>query len=135
MERDSIIRTIYLYTFSLLGLVLVIIGGTQFLDLALKASVFKKADDEQRIFARQLPSPAIRPDMERWATDSTLTDGERAAVREWLVEYENWRTASAKLDPVTAQRQRTASTSLSLILVGLPLYFSHWRLIRKSSRA
>lgn len=135
MERDSIIRTIYLYTFSLLGLVLVIIGGTQFLDLALKASVFKKADDEQRIFARQLPSPAIRPDMERWATDSTLTDGERAAIREWLVEYENWRTASAKLDPVTAQRQRTASTSLSLILVGLPLYFSHWRLIRKSSRA
>ena len=135
MERDSIIRTIYLYTFSLLGLVLVIIGGTQFLDLALKASVFKKADDEQRIFARQLPSPAIRPDMERWATDSTLTDGERAAIREWLVEYENWRTASAKLDPVTAQRQRTASTSLSLILVGLPLYFSHWRLIRKSWRA
>jgi hypothetical protein len=135
MERDSIIRTIYLYTFSLLGLVLVIIGGTQFLDLALKASVFKKADDEQRIFARQLPAPAIRPDMERWATDSTFTDAQRAAIREWLAEYESWRTTSAKLDPVTAQRQRTASTSLSLILVGLPLYFFHWRLIRKSSRA
>jgi len=135
MERDSIIRTIYLYTFSLLGLVLVIIGGTQFLDLALKASVFKKADDEQRIFARQLPTPAIRPDMERWAADSTLTDAQRAVIREWLAEYESWRTTSAKLDPVTAQRQRTASTSLSLILVGLPLYFFHWRLIRKSSRA
>jgi hypothetical protein len=133
MERDSIIRTIYLYTFSLLGLVLVTIGGTQFLDMALKASVFKKADDEQRIFARQMPTPAIRPDMERWAADSTLTATERAALREWLAEYENWRTASAKLDPVTAQRQRTASTSLSLILVGLPLYFFHWRLIRTSS--
>ena len=132
MERDSIIRTIYLYTFSLLGLVLLTIGGTQILDLALKASVFKKADDEQRIFARQLPTPAFRPDMERWASDSTLTDAERAAVREWLAEYENWRTANAKLDPVVAQRQRTASTSLSLILVGLPLYFFHWRLIRRS---
>jgi hypothetical protein len=135
MERDSIIRTIYLYTFSLIGLVLVTIGGTQFLDLALKASIFKKADDEQRIFARQMPTPAMRPEMERWSADSTLTDAERARLREWLEEYENWKTSTAKLDPVSAQRQRTASTSLSLILVGLPLYFFHWRLIRKSWRA
>jgi hypothetical protein len=84
MERDSIIRTIYLYTFSLIGLVLVTIGGTQFLDLALKASIFKKADDEQRIFARQMPTPAMRPEMERWSADSTLTDAERARLREWL---------------------------------------------------
>jgi hypothetical protein len=135
MERDSIIRTIYLYTFSLLGLVLITIGGTQFVDLALKASVFKKADDEQRIFGRQLPAPATRPDMERWSADSTLTEAQRATIREWLVEYENWRETNAKLDPVAAQRQRTASTSLSLMLVGLPLYFFHWRLIRKSQRA
>lgn len=128
---DSIVRTIYLYTFSLLGLVLMTIGGVQFVDMALKAAVFKQADNEQRLFARQPPVPGIRPDMERWASDENLTEEQRETIRQWLADYEQWRETSAKIDPVTSQRQRTASTSLALVLVGLPLYVFHWRLIRK----
>jgi hypothetical protein len=131
MERDSIIRTIYLYTFSLLGLVLMTVGGVQFMDMALKAIVFKQADEEQRMYARQPPMAAMRPDMERWSSDSTLTEEQRATIRQWLADYENWSQTSAKLDPVAAQRQRTASTSLAFIMVGLPLYLLHWRMIKK----
>jgi len=133
MERDSVVRTIYLYIFALLGLVFITIGGVQFVDMALKAFVFTQADNEQRIFARQPPMPATRPDMERWATDEALTPEQRATVQQWLADYETWRDTSAKLDVVTAQRQRQASTSLALILVGLPLYFFHWRMIRPRS--
>ncbi len=44
MERKELIRTIYLYLFSLVGLVLVVIGLVQLVDLGLKAYVFTKAD-------------------------------------------------------------------------------------------
>lgn len=132
MERDPIVRTIYLYMFSLLGLVLVTIGGVQLVDMALKAAIFNQADEEQRIFAHQPPLPAMRPDMEKWASDSTLTEEQRELMRQSLEDYKAWREARAKVDPVTAQRQRTASSSIALILVGLPLFIVHWRLIRRS---
>jgi len=45
----NIIRTIYLYIFALLGLVLVIIGGVRFVDMGLKAFVFTKAEEEDKM--------------------------------------------------------------------------------------
>lgn len=135
MERDSIVRAIYLYIFAFVGLLFITIGGVRFVDMALKAAVFKQADEEQRLYARQPPMPAARADMERWASHDALTEEERATVRRWLADYEGWREASAKIDPVVSQRQRDASTSLAFILVGLPLYLFHWRMIRRRARA
>ncbi|MFN0151805.1 MAG: hypothetical protein ACKVU1_13990 [bacterium] len=131
MERDSVVRTIYLYIFALLGLVFITIGGVRFVDMGLKAFVFTQADNEQRIYARQPPMPAMRPDMERWASSDAVTEEQRETIQQWLADYENWRETSAKLDVVTAQRQRDASTSLAFMIVGMPLYLAHWRLIRK----
>ncbi len=133
MENDSTVRSIYLYIFALLGLVFMTIGGVRFVDMALKAVVFTQADNEQRLYARQPPMPATRPDMERWASSDAVTEEQRATIRQWLADYESWRETSAKLDVVASQRQRDASTSLALILVGLPLYFFHSRMIRKRS--
>ena len=49
MEKKThypLIRTIYLYLFALLGLVLLTIGSIRFVDMALRAFVFTKADQE-----------------------------------------------------------------------------------------
>ena len=35
---------------------------------------------------------------------------------------------------VTAKRHRDASLNLSLILIGLPLYLYHWRIIKKETK-
>ena len=43
-NKYHLIRKIYLYTFSLVGLVLVVIGGVRLVGLGLKAFVFTKAD-------------------------------------------------------------------------------------------
>jgi len=98
MEKHSLIRTIYLYLFTCLGLVLLTIGGVRFLDMGLKAFIFTKAEQEQRYDAMS-PS-SVEPE----------------------VSY------------VTAKRHRDASLNLSLILIGLPLYLYHWRLIRKETK-
>ncbi len=137
MQKHSLIRTIYLYTFSLVGLVLVIIGGVRFIDMGLKAFVFTKADEEQRSFSKQPPfapvpleklEPASQPGQ---TATLTLTENEKEQVRQWLTANKNWEEQQSQIDPVTSQRHRDASFNLAMILIGLPLFLYHWGVIKK----
>lgn len=129
----SWVRTVYLYTMALLGLVLLTIGGVRMLDLGLKAFVFTQAEQEERFSMRQPPMPVMMERLERIdrGEEPELTAQERAVVRQWLQDYEGWREQADRVDPITSRRQRTASSALALILVGLPLYGYHWRIIRR----
>ena len=61
MGKHSLIRTIYLYLFACLGLVLLTIGSVRFLDMGLKAFVFTKAEQEQRYDTS--PSLSVEPEV------------------------------------------------------------------------
>lgn len=138
MNKYPLVRTIYLYLFSLVGLTLIVIGGVRFIDMGLKAFIFTKADEQQRLMYKQPPMAYPIEKFEGIAqagsTTVTLTDDERRTLQQWLADYKNWKTQSDAIDPITAQRQRDASINLSMILVGLPLYFFHWRLIKRDTR-
>lgn len=110
-QKYLLIRKIYLYTFSLIGLVLIVIGSVKLVDLGLKIYVFRGADE-----AVVWPNPPTIPLAGEEGKRSIPEEEERAR------RLENLR-----------QRQRTASNSLALILVGLPLYLYHWRLIRRET--
>ena len=56
MERKEIIRVIYLYLFSFVGLVLITVGMVRLVDLGLKVYIFKKAD--QVLIYPEYPYPA-----------------------------------------------------------------------------
>lgn len=65
-KHYPLIRTIYLYLFALLGLVLLTIGGVRFVDMGLKAFVFTKAEEEVRLIYDQVPPiPYSVPEIER----------------------------------------------------------------------
>jgi hypothetical protein len=134
VDRRSWIRSLYLYLAALFGLVLLSIGGVRLLDMGLRAWIFTEADSERRIYAFQPPMPPPTERLERFTGREELTEEERAMVRQWLEEYRGWRERSAGIDPVTAERHRTAASSLAMILIGLPLYLYHWRLIRGEAR-
>lgn len=140
MDKHSLIRTIYLYTFALLGLVLMTIGGVRFIDMGLKAFVFTQAEEEQRLY-NKMPSmaPISVERLEKAAVTedpaaSPLTEPEKAQIQQWLADYKNWQQQTEKIDPVTAQRHRNASTNLALIIVGLPLWLYHWTVIKRESK-
>ena len=133
-KSHSTIRTIYLYIFSLLGLVLVIIGSVGFIDMGLKAFIFKQADAEQSIWARQPPMPYSLERTRGLNETSGLTEDELNAVQNWLRDYEEWTETQSRIDPVTANRHRSAARNLALIIVGIPLYLYHWRIIRRETR-
>lgn len=134
MKKDSLIRTIYLYAFALLGLVLLVISGIRFLDMGLKAFIFTKADQEQRIAYKQPPIPYRMEKLEALSEGASLSITDKADLQQLIADYQAWKETSADIDPITSRRQQTASSSLAMILIGLPLYSYHWSVIKKEHK-
>ena len=143
--HHPLIRTIYLYIFTLLGLALLTIGGVRFVDMGLKAFIFTQAEEEQRAYYKQPPYPPIRVEkiaevdakgniLSKKNSDIKLSEEERAILDQWSAEYKNWQDNRVEVDPLTARRHRDASLNLALILIGLPLYFYHWRIIGRETK-
>ena len=130
-KSDSIIRTIYLYLFALIGLAFLISGAVRFVDMGLKAFIFTKAEQEQKITFRQPTMPYSVEKIEILQDNEELSEEERVFIKEWLADYEEWKEESLSINYVDVQRHRDASSSLSMILVGLPLYLYHWEIIKR----
>lgn len=129
--HHPLIRTIYLYIFTLLGLVFLIIGAIRFLDMGLKVYVFTEAEKTESS-DRYISTPCSieLTKIERAQDDDTFTDEEKESLKTWLAEYRE----HEKIDYVKANRHRDAATNLSFILVGLPLYLYHWHIIKKETK-
>jgi len=132
MKSRTIIRSLYLYIFALVGLVMLAIGGVRLLDLGLRALIFTEAEQQERMFSRPQPPPVPVRDVDTAAV-AELSAEERQRVRQWMQEYQEWEDLNEDVDPVLARRHRDASSGLALILIGFPIYFYHWRLIRKDA--
>ena len=111
MDRKELIRTLYLYLFSLIGLVVVVMGLVQLVDLGLKVFVFKKAD-QVLIYPERFPVPAVKtlPDQ----TTEELTLEEQEKIQKEQLEYQTKQRE--------ADRERNAANALAMILVGTPLF-------------
>jgi hypothetical protein len=113
MTKSELIKLIYLYLFSAVGLVLVVIGTVRLVDLGLKTFIFKQADVYYY--------PKIQP----MPTDLKISD------EEWQKQLDE----QAKAEEINriSERQRSASNSIAMIIVGLPLFLYHWQILRKSN--
>ena len=137
--KNPIIRTIYLYLFSLVGLALLAIGVYRFVDLGLKTWIFTKADQDVAYISRPIslgydPEFASMQSIKNCEEKCELNEVQIAAIDGWLVDYKEWQENEKepeKIDYTAQRRQRTASSSLALLIVGLPLYLYHWTLIKK----
>ena len=100
------IRFLYLYLFSFVGLLITVIGSIQIIDLGLKTYVFKVSEYSY------YPEPV--------AVGGKPTISAEEMTKRNEIEQSN-------------QRRRQLSTSLSMILVGVPLYLYHWKTIKKEN--
>ena len=107
------IRSLYLYLFSFIGLLIAVIGTVQIVDLVLTVYVFDEADRYEYIVRSPLePDNALDLDKEAEYQEELRMQNER---------------------DVSRQRQRRLSNSISMILVGVPLYLYHWRIISREA--
>ena len=138
MEKHPLIRKIYLYVASFLGLVLVVIAGVQLVNLGLKVYVFTQIDRQESSYQKMPPAGPFLAEKVGVLSGATapaqLTEEERTAMKSWLESYKSWQEEQKSFDLVTANRQRDASISLALLIIGLPLYFYHWRVVKKESK-
>lgn len=140
MSKQSLIRTIYLYLFATLGLVLLTIGGVILIELGLKMTIFQKADIDR--LSRPIMAPMIIEKtiqeadfvsvLEKCNTDPgcDFTDEDKELIQSWLADYSQWKQQDAEISYTTQQHQRQASRAIALILIGLPLYLYHWTVIK-----
>ncbi len=133
-KQYPLIRTIYLYLFALIGLAFLISGAVRFVDMGLKAFVFTKAEQEQKLSLRQPTMFYSVQKIENLQDEEWLSEEEKVIIQEWLVDYKEWKEESSKINYIDTQRHRDASSSLSMILVGLPLYLYHWGVIKGEVR-
>jgi len=135
MKKDSSIRKIYLYFFSLLGLILLVIAGIRFLDMGLKAFVFTQVEEQQKVdYARPTMVYQIEKLQNLEEKEQTLSEDEKIQIREMIQSFQEWQERKEKVNPIIANRHRNASSSLAMILIGLPLYLYHWLTIKKEEK-
>ena len=111
MKSNSLIRTIYLYLFTIVGLALVVIGSVRFIDMALKIFVFKQADAPQILqqkFSCQSYAPFPVSKLESVANQNTansgLTSEEQTALKSFLDNYQKCQQEGANINYVTSQQ-------------------------------
>lgn len=117
MNKNSVIRKIYLYLFSLVGLVLITIGGVQLVNLGLKTYIFTKADQNYQY-------PVAQP-VESGANGKSVPES-AGSTQQQLDEYQK--------NQQTSQRQREISNALAMIIIGTPLFLYHWARIKKDQK-
>ncbi len=99
--------------------------------MGLRTFIFTQSDDEQRMYHEMPPKPYGISPAERIDGESRAVFRDLLLKKQWAEDYAEWREIRKSVDPVTARRHREAANNLSFILVGLPVYLYHWRLIRR----
>lgn len=134
MNKTPWIRIVYLYLMTTVGIVIFVIGSIIMLNSVLKTFVFKKAD--VNYYSR--PSELYLVNQEKQVTTlkecSDLTQEDKEIIDMWLADYQNWKQIDESNMQMTAQRQREFATSIAMIIVGFPLYFIHWSIIKREKR-
>ncbi len=107
------IRLLYLYLFSFVGLVIIVVSSIKLIDLGLKYFIFKDADKYEYYSPKTLAldDPSVQVDYEK-----ELVESQRIA------DLEQKRT-----------RQREFSNSIAMLAVGIPLYTYHWKKITREN--
>ncbi len=129
--KKNIIRTLYLYIFAGVGLVLLTVGVVRFIDMGLRATIFQEADRADQMRQVYYEIPRVSGNLERYEDAEEITEEEIESLRMMIEDYENRQAEWEGIDQFKAQRQREASSNLAFILVGLPLYLYHWATIKK----
>jgi len=112
MEKE-LLKLIYLYLFSAIGLLLLVVGLIKLVDLGFRTFVFREADV--------------------YYTPVFFYPGEEKISPEELQRRIEEQRKAEEINR-RAQRQKGVSNALSMIIIGVPLYIYHWRLILKTKK-
>jgi hypothetical protein len=124
----KIVRTIYLYITALVSLIFIAIGSGTLINTALKTYVFPKAEKGEYNYCNQQP-PVYN--LENIKDSNISTEQQRIQIDNLIRDYEIWKTDNSGENCLSAKRQNNIVNALTMIIVALPIFLFHWRIIRK----
>lgn len=134
-EKKNIIRHLYLYAISLISLVLMIVSSIGFINLVVKEYVLDvKSWSEMDVYSYQCSDETLF-----FYYDNNGIKVERAPVKTTdQKQIEKDKCVADALEKAELQanndNKRDIATWLSMLIVAIPLYFFHWRIIRKKNK-
>ena len=129
--KRNIIRQLYLYAVSIISLFLLVFAGGQIVNLGLKTWVFtladsanmQRCDESGNVYYGGGPVPAKPVGVDGKSTEPTMTAEEKATAKA---------TCVANLDEQRrADKQRELVSALSMLIVGAPVFWFHFKLVQK----
>lgn len=127
-SKAKLIRTIYLYLASLISLIFVAVGTGNFINLGLKVYVFPKA--EKGGYSRCNEQPPVYA-LDKNAMAGVATPDQKTQLENLLRDYEDWKKRNTGAECYSQERQNTAVNALTMMIVALPIFLFHWRIIKK----
>ncbi len=124
-SKGRIIKSLYFYLVSFVALMMIVWSVANMINIALKTWVFTKADDIMyggRMNCQTLPAPVSDPK----ATTPVPTKEQTIAD----CEKQNAEAEKQQQENRIAQRQMDIVRDISMIVVGIPLFWVHWRIVR-----
>jgi len=128
MSKISL-RKIYLYLFSMVGLILVIIGAVGFINLGLQLTIFRDALQYKYGYLDRPPEPYFLERVNTLKESEELTEQDKEMLKQWEEDYKKWQESQKK--GYLPYVENELSRDVALLIVGIPLYLYHWSLIKK----
>jgi hypothetical protein len=140
-QERSVIRPIYFYFISLAALLMIVIAGGMLINVGLKTWVIKSADqtgNQQIDNQLKLSSSISAGPSEKTPIQSIVDCGAKCGLgdttvsqaKQWLVDYSAWEAVSNNYN----NKQRQAASEIPFVLLGIPLFWYHWSVVRKELR-
>jgi len=129
------IRNIYFYLVALIALMMIIWGTADLINLGLTTWIFKtadKADDWAPPIPYMITETRLGETAARCAEKCDLTADEKQQIQNWLVDYKNWQDQQGIIK--IAKKQKNAVRDISILIVAIPLFIWHWKIISKEVR-
>ncbi|MFA6271722.1 MAG: DUF5671 domain-containing protein [Patescibacteria group bacterium] len=131
----TVIRPIYFYLVSLGALLMFVIAGGIMINLVLKTWIFPAASEADRLNQKVVDQQTSLV-LEKNSVQSIIDCADKCQLdaatvttaKDWIVDYDNWQ----KLSQTSFDNTQTeAARNLPFILLGIPLFWYHWRTVRK----
>ncbi len=135
-STKTLIRNIYLYLATFVGLMMIVIPAGQLLKLGMQAWIFPLAMDQEYKYEETYPvKPYIsRIDENTDLATIKLTTEEIDILTNWQMDYKTWQESHGGIDWKMARIQQQTTNNLSILLVGLAVFLAHGYVLRKDKK-
>lgn len=128
--KSSFLVTLYYTLASIIGLILTVIGAAMLINLILTTYILDIPRYPSMPPQMYSDGPAQVKQIEERNAEA-LTDDDKVAIESWKASYAQWEKEQRSYDQANVEKKNQLATSISMLVVGLPVLFFHQRELRK----